>query len=146
VGYLAPLLGGVAGGLPFVIDNSAYYNQLILPGEEARYGLVLGGVLAVAFTLMCANLAAQIARGNDGLIGRAVRVARRVLPIFLGAYALSSTLSACTLWALGHTDVTKVGKVSLGFIPQFLLWAALSLFFGVFINLFVAGTSAARRD
>jgi hypothetical protein len=146
LGYLTPLLGGVAGGLPLVIDNSSYYNQLVLPENAKGYTFVLGGVLAVAFAMMCGNLAALVARGADGLLRRVVRVCGRVLPIFSGVYLLSCALAVLTLWALGDTDIRKVGDVKLTLAGQVPLWGALSLFFGVFLNLFVTGASATRTE
>lgn len=154
--HLSPLLVGVPAGTLLVLDVGTAWSEVLLPGHEWAFRGTLLVSLALAFLTLVGGLARHTADdarkpGLGGAMTWIGGLARRGLPVFLGAWSLAFVCSFLVLISLTGTSETLVAvgdaDVALPLLRQTLLWSSLSLFLGIFLGLIAQGRGLyGRKD
>jgi len=150
--HLAPLGAGVVAGSLLVLDLGTAWNEVVAPGHLVGYVATVVLSLASSLSLLLIDMAARRGKpqGRSSSAVRAlVRHVIRVLPVFLGSFALAFLASSVLLATLHDTAAREVASgdatLVLAFWKQAGLWSSLSLFFGLFLGLILQGRSVVKR-
>jgi hypothetical protein len=143
--HVAPLLVGVSSGTLLVLDIGTAWNEVVVAGRTTHYAATIGIALFFSFLALAGSVASRMPRTPEtGALRRVAQVSVRVLPTYLGTFALACAVSAVVLLTLENTSIRPAGGVL--FLPQTLLWGSLSLFLGLFLGLILQGRAAFRDD
>ena len=144
--WFAPLLVGSCAGSLLVLDVGTAWNVMALAGRELQLAGMITVALTLSFALLFADLAQRVVRRaaeGESHAAYGMTVARRILPVLGVSWAVALTASSLVLLTLAGTDARSIGGAPIPFVPQALLWAALSQFLGIFLGLVLAGRSVA---
>jgi hypothetical protein len=142
--WFAPLLVGSCAGALLVLDVGTVWNVMAVAGRELQLAGMIAVTLALSFALLFADLAQRVVRRaaegqSRGAYG--LTIAGRILPVLGVSLVVAFTASSLVLLTLAGTDARSIDGMPIPFVPQALLWAALSQFLGIFLGLMLAGRS-----